>query len=541
MAIDFPAYTLEELETRARALVRYLQFNDRGVRDADVGVGSDYDIKARLIARIAHGMQEFGRSALRALDPLQSFGDFARQFASIHGIGGVLDETDYVAVKAKGFAIARSTTASQSITSGTVLQHPDGTQYTVDTTGSTSSTATKTFSTGHRSRKNWIFQGQTTSAPAAGEIYEAASGELCAVRDADDASVTAYRWVQLQDELDALPAQGDVFTQRFGRVVPITAVLAGRLGNKERKDVLTFVSPPGTVQAQARIIRLTGGRDTLLTSQIQQGIRDLYGTRLATLTLADVLALVLATPDISTRSAVVFPGLGFPGNQGAGTYYAILTGQDWCIASGADRAAVTAYAARFVPPPDRVLAYESLPVRALLIAYIKVAPEFAPDWTVPSGFSVTSTTVTATRITFTTSIPAGTFETGDRIITCIGRGTLNSQDVCLLHRRITAIGSNYVDIDPPLPYVPTVAEVSPSGPYGDDLIAAIESYFDNQMPFSTAHMYPAVERPPALETIRAELMRVPGILDCVLDEALGASLSETDVFGLASFAMRVYT
>ncbi len=537
MATDFPAYTLEELETRARALVRFLQFNAAGIRDADVGVGSDYDIKSRLVARIAHGLQELGKSALKVIDPLQSFGDFARQYASIHGIGAVLDETDYQAVAARGFAIATSSTGSQAIAAGTVLQHPDGTQFTVDTTGSTTAAAAKFFSTGHRSTRRWIFHGVLTATTVAGEVYIGPGSELCAVRGADDASATNYRWTQFENELDAQPASGASFTQRISRVMPITAVAPGRSGNKEPKDILTFVSPPGTVAATARIVRLEGGRNQLTASQIQQGIRDLYATRLATLTLQDVYALVLGTPLADVSEAYVFPGL--ESFFGAGLYVAIPMGPFMGFSSAADRAAVNSHVARFVPPSDTLFAVATNPVLITLSLNLKVDQRALPDWSPAPGFSLTVTTATTSRLTFGSPIPADTFEVGDRCILSIGRGAGDTQDVCILHVRITAIGANYIDVDPPMPFAPGLAEVSPGGPYGDGLVAALYGYFDTQAPYSTTYSYPSTVRQSAVDSIRASVMSVPGIIDCVAEDLGSASLSEVDVYVPQALLVRV--
>jgi hypothetical protein len=537
MAIDFPAYTREELDTRARALVRFLQFNALGIRDADVRPGSDYDIKSRLVGAIAEMLQELGKSALKVIDPLHSFGDFARQYASVHGIGAVLDETDYQAVRSTGTAIARSSTGSQSITAGTVLQHPDGTQYTVDTTGSTTAAAPKSFTTGHRSTRRHIFHGVLVADTLPGEIYEAPGGELCAVRGGDLATETKYRWTQLENELDSLPAAGSGFSQRLGRVIPITAVTPGRIGNKEPKDLLTFVSPPGTVLADARIIRLSGGRNTLSTSQIQQGIRSLYGTRLGALTLQEIYSLVFETPLVDVREAYVFPGM--QGLRGAGLYLVVPIGATLGISSAADRTAIFDYAARFVPPTDVIGTSSTTHVPITLALTIKVDQRSLPDWTPPPSFSLTVTTATVSRLTFGGSIPAGTFEVGDRVIVSVARGAGFDEDVCFMHLRITNIGAAFIDISPSMPFAPDQAEVSPGGPYGDGLVRALYDYFDNQAPYAESYSYPSTVRPSAVDTIRAAVMDVPGVLDCVADDLGSAVLAEGDVYSPGALVLRV--
>lgn len=533
MPVEFPSYTREELDERARAIVRATQFNERGVRDADVSVGSDYDLKSRILGALVHmSTQEQAKSALRALDPRKAFGLFARQYAEDHGVGAILSEVSQVAQQATGYVIARSTTGSQIIGSGSQLVAPDGTLYTTTAIAATSATASKTFTVGHRSRRGMIYHGATSASTAADEVYQSAAGEYCYVRGGGaPGGITRYHWTQFENELNEEPILGELFTQRFGTRVSIRCNIAGAIGNREPKDTLTFVSPTGTVVATAHILRIEGGRNALTQSQIQNAIRDLYATRLGTLTMEELHALILATPRSTMRNAVITAS-----SQG---FVVTSIGNERCLASPADASDALTYLRTQIPPGDDMTGTVAVHALCDYAVAMQVSQDYAPDWVADPALSwVASGASTTTRVQFSYTISG--IEVGDRVVLSIVRGASFNEDPCLIQRKVTTVGSNYIDVDA-MPYTPTEVSVSPGGPYADELIEFADEYFDRQLPLQASYSYPAPERPSSAAAFASELMNVRGILDAVATENTPLTLAAGEVLIPRSLLFKVWT
>jgi hypothetical protein len=174
----------------------------------------------------------------------------------------------------------------------------------------------------------------------------------------------------------------------------------------------------------------------------------------------------------------------------------------------------------------------------------RVSPDFAPDWKYNASLNQTFGGVsTTTRLQHTASLPASLLAVGDRVLVSIARGGAFGTDPCLLERKVTAIGSNYLDIDPPLPYTPSRAIVSQSGPFGDDLIAAIDAFFDNQAPYiPNQYRYPSPDSVSAVDAFRAAMAEVPGVIDVVVTEPGGAAvLDYLEIFYPKSITVKVWT
>jgi hypothetical protein len=539
---DMPAYTREELNERARSIVRATQFDSTGVRNADLSYGSDYDIWARMLGGVAFLIQESGNSGRRALDKAKSFGAFLREHASIAGIGATIQETTQVAVAATGkLAVRASTSANQSLVAGSTLYSADGIAYTVDTTISTGVFASRTFTAGHRSKRDMVFQGSSfLSAGGTTEIYEyAPTGELFCPRAV--LNNAPYRYCQPYLALVDDPELGDVFTRVPGVVAAVTAVVAGASGNREPRDLLTMSPWTGTF-SQATVQYIDGGRDALTTSQMQQGLRDLYGTRLDMMTLEEIRRLALETPRTNLRQVFVYPA---EFNHSTEDFTIGQIGQMRSIGTAYDAAAVVANLSASSTPVDQFqsLAHSHMePVDWLLT--LRVSPDFSPDWKYNPTFAQLFTGVsTITRIKHTVALPTGLLAVGDRVIVSTVRGAGNDEDPCLVERVVSAVGSDYIDVSEDLPYVPSRAVVSQSGPYGEDLINAIDAYFDGQAPYiANQYRYPSPDAADALDAFRGAVSHVPGIVDVVVSEPSGAAvLSDLEVYYPLVITIRVWT
>jgi hypothetical protein len=514
---DLPAYTLEELMQRARDHIR------SRVRGADVGFGSDYDIWARIIGTVSFMFQKQADTQVRLLDPRKAFGSFLREYADSMAIGKTLLETSYASQRATGRVIITSSTASQAQTAASVLAHADGTSYTLDSTATTSATAAKTLRSGHRSDRRRIFQGHIGGgfvSAVVGEVYRfTPTSELCAVYGVDNATQTEQYLVDLYNELDADPAIHDTFVQQFGVVGSITASSGGQAGNKDAKDTLTIAAPVGTISATARVLKLSGGRDALSPSEMQEAIRQLQGTRLGTMTLSEIrdIAMEYTYTGASLRECFILPGI-----RGIGLYTLYPVSHGKPFVNSADLDGLASYVASYLSPVDKVEARASDEIRdGLSVLNIKVSAPFAPDWTAVYGLPVQAASTT-TRVNLiagevTASQASGLAVNGRVIVAC----EQSASPFCgyIVERRVTAIGANYIDVDSALPYPPTTSSyVSSGGPLGQAVIDAIYAHHDAQTPAldtaGTKHArYPAPEVTEVSSGAIQRISDIEGVVD----------------------------
>lgn len=219
-------------------------------------------------------------------------------------------------------------------------------------------------------------------------------------------------------------------------------------------------------------------------------------------------------------------------------------GQMRSLCTGYDGPAAAAYLNAVTPGVDQ-FEWLSSQMRAVeWFVTARVSPDFAPDWKLNTNFSPTFSGVsTTTRLQHTVSLPIPLLSVGDRILVSIARGASFGTDPCFLERRVTAVGSDYLDIDPPLPYAPSRAIISQSGPFGDDLLAAVDEFFDNQAPYiANQYRYPSPDSASAVEAFAAALAALPGMIDVVVTEPGGAAvLGDREVFYPKSITVQVWT
>jgi uncharacterized phage protein gp47/JayE len=534
MAIEFPSYDRGELEQRGRDLIRTRR------RGADVSDKSDFDITARLLAALAWGMQEQGKVARNLLDPRRAFGPYLAEFMAERGLGRDLTETTTTAAKSIGRVILRSTTASQTQPAGSVLRHADGTTYTLDAAVTTPATAAKVLRSGQRSGRRRLYQGHLGAgfvAAAVGEVYLSAGGELCALLDVEN-GVALKRWLfDLYNELDALPAMHTTFTQQLGAVGSITAQVAGQRGNKDPKDVLTLVSPAGTMLAEASILRLSGGLDAMDSASQQGALTALYGARTGVGTLEDIRRIALSYPRLELRECYVVPA-----TSGLGTYTILPVLVEGQYVGAAQLGDLLSYVSARLSPVDKVsgaLVYEVLDTS---IDYLNIACAeiYAPDWTLPQQ-SMRGVTVTTTGSSSLALSAVSDLAVGDRII--VHAATAAGAYIC--QRRVSSLVGNTVGLETPLPFPPAVgAYVTPGGPLADAIIEAASSAYELRAP-SVSDTGPQVRLPASIvssdpDAIAAAVSRVPGVVDVARMPGPVPALVQAGGVLVPSFIIRMY-
>lgn len=534
---DMPTYTPDELDQRGRDLIRTRR------RGADVSPRSDYDIWAKLLRALAWGMQKQADTARRMLDPTDSFGAYLQQLVAESGLGADITMTSAAATKATGKVIILSTTASQTQPAGSVLQHADGTQYTLGADVTTPATATKTLRAGDRSGRRRLYQGHVGGGfvtAATGEVYRyAGTGEYCALRDVENRSTLQRYLFDLYNELDADPAIQDQFTQQLGAVGSITASKAGTGANKDAKDVLTVVSPAGTVIATAFILELSGGADALSPAAMQAALRDAYATRQGAGTIEDIRQVALSYPQAPLRECYVVPA-----THGISTYTLLPIHADGQYVGDTLLADILAYVSARVSPVDKVYgsAVYELIDPAIDFVNVQVSEVYEPDWHLPDE-SVRGLTITTPGSSTLELNAIGDMAMGDRcIISTFG----SAQGPYIVQRRVTGISSTTITLDEPLPFPPDPQSyVTPGGPLAQAIIDAIHLAYDARAP-SVGDTGPQVRLPTSLVTsdpqgIVAAVSQVEGVLDA---EAKGGSTPTLSTPGgvlVPGWVIRMYT
>jgi uncharacterized phage protein gp47/JayE len=523
---DFPSYTRDELVVRARNLIRLR------LPSADLDDGTDYDVWARMLGTLAFGLQRQGSTLLRLIDPTRAFGAVLREFADSFGIGREL-ATSTGAVAATGKVMIVSTTGTQTQLAGSVLVHADGTEYTLDADADTSATDTDTFKAGWRSTRQRIVQGKALVADPFGlqlpdVVYEhVPTGELVAVHGNVDNADNEIG--ELYFPLAVDPQFLDVFAQEFSVVAAVTCSTPGTIGNKDPGDVLTIVSPAGTIVATARIAEMSGGLEAMTEAEQQAGFRDLLQERLSPMPLEEIRALALAAPGITKIvDATVFPSLGT---------YTIYPYQEGTPFVTEERAAeVAAYVDARIAIPERVVG-ATLTFRTDLYEAIEVRVQesSAPDWRLPAGaaFDVAAGSTT-TRIN-TVLDTTDTIMIGDRVIVS-GRFAAGTPSPYIVQREVAATNAAYIDLTEAVPSPPdaAVSFITPGGPAAQRVIDAVLEHYDEQRADSSLDAYSYPERASTSHTqgIIAKVGAVVDVLDVALnDDAQGTSTSgEVAVF-----------
>jgi hypothetical protein len=539
MSLLFPAYTREELEQRARILLR----TRTQLRSVDVSHGSDYDITARLLAALTWALGKRGEIALRLLDPRRAFGDVLTRYASEVGLGRTLTETATAATFTRGKVILVSGTANQVQPAGTVLRHADGTEYTLDADTTTSASASKTLYAGHRSSRRRLFQGHvgggfTEALP--GEVYRAsATGEVVALKDVDNGS-TLQRWLfDLYNALEADPDIHDPFVQQLGAVASVTARVAGAGGNKDEADVLRLVSPAGTVIPEAQILFLDGGNEAMPPAEMQKGLRDFYGERAGTGTLEDLRGLARSYDKLVIDECYVVPAV-----EGMSSYALLPVSELGRYMGENELAGLRAFVSARCSPVDKILTPTTYEVADTEIDYVNIqcAAIYRPDWSLADQGALGLAIVAAPSVLSLTLADLGEVAIGHRVIVT-SRGTSGPY---IAQRRVVDVVAETLLLDEPLPFPPDLGAswVTPGGPLGEAVIEAVYTAYEARAPRLSSSgsqiRYPAPEASDGAQDIVRAISEVEGVLDAGFRAGESPAFDELGGITVPQLIIRMY-
>lgn len=528
----FPAYTKDELVERARNLLRARR---RGI---DLGEGSDYDLWSRILGALAWGVQKQAEGLLPLLDPRSAYGAFLDSYARETGIGRDLPGTSVDGARARGKVILLGTAGAATQPAGSVLQHADGTTYTLDADVTTSAPEAKTLYAGHQSERARLYQGHTGGgfkAAAVGEVYRATrTGELVALEDVDNHVALARYLFDLIVPLDEAPHLHDAFVKEPAAVGDITATRPGSRANKDPKDTLRVVSPATGIASTAHVLTLDGGTSPMSRAEMRASLRALYADRAPLGTLEDIRQVALAA-GLSLRECYVTP-------DALGSYLLQPVRGDGAFVGAGDRAALLDFVRARFSPADHFGAqtvYE-VPDTRIDVVSVQVSDVYAPDWRLPneSVRGVGLSAATSGTVTLATAAPD--LAVGDRIL-LTSRGASGPY---LVARRVTDIAGQTLTLDLSLPYPPDVAQsfVTPGGALSDALLDALYGAYAARAPSRSplAVRYPSSAGSDAPEAVVATLSRLEGVLDVAFQPGAAPDLSTPGGMLVPACVVRMY-
>jgi hypothetical protein len=510
MTVDLPSYSRDELDQTARNLLRTRR---RGV---DLSLASDWDITARLLGAVTWLALEQAKVARRLLARSRAFDEALGQFVLEAGVGRSLNETTAAATKATGKVILLSETVSQTQPAGSVLRHADGTEYTLDADVTTPATATKVLRAGLRSGRRRLYQGHRGAGfvtAAAGEVYLFGdTGEYCALKDVENGVTLQRHLFDLFNDLDADPKMHDQFSQQLGAIGNITASSVGAAGNKDAKDVLTLVSPAGTILAEAIILYTAGGADAMSSSSMQGSLRALSVKREGFGTIQSIRELALSYPGADIRECYAVPAA-----DGVGTYSLMpiradgqYIGANMLAELIAWLSARTTVVARY----SGATVTEEVDTELAALS-VNVSSTLPPDWQLPDP-STPLTVVASVAADSLTFASLDGLSVGVRMIVT-NRG---SSGPYIVQRRVTGLSgvTMRATLDAPLPFPADAGDafVTPGGPLGDAIIDALYAAYEQQAPQPTTEdtvRLPLPVVPDGPDGILAAVSDVPGVTD----------------------------
>ena len=540
MPPDFPAYTRDELVERARNLLRTRR---RGI---DLTQFSDWDLWTRILGALAWAEQKRAEGLVLLLDPRRAYGAFLETFAVDMGVGRDLTETSTAATYAKGQVILLAAPGSPVLVqpAGTVLRHRDGTEYTLDADATTSATANKTLYAGYLSTRQRIYQGHLgggATSVTPGEIYLAsATGELCAVKSADNRAQLSRYLVDWFNPLNRDPVLHDTFTQKQGVVASVTAKRPGRDGNKEPKDRLTVVSPTSGVLAEAYIVALGGGADAMTPAELQAAVGSATRESAPMGTLEDVHKEALACPGVSLGECFVAPAL-----DGISTYALLPVHSEGGYVGEADQAALVDHVAARFSPVDRFSAvslYEVIDTR-IDVLNVQVSGNYKPDWKLPDESEIGVPVTGATIGTVTVDVPLE-LAVGDRVII-----TERALSPYLVVRRVTEVvtaapSGRTLTLDQPLPFPPTAGQafVTPGGALAEAIVGALYAAYAARAPSAGTDQarYPSPKTNDEADAIASAVSLLEGVLDVAHRPGIEPDLSAPGGVLVPQCVIRMY-
>jgi uncharacterized phage protein gp47/JayE len=455
-------YTLDELTDRYRGVIRGL------LPSADTSFPSDWYLTARMAAVLHHAAQGMALFVLNQVIASKASPEWVVAWAE--RIGTTFAE----AAAAVGYVQIRGTAGSTQL-SGSALTSPDGQAYTTTAGATLALPAWTGKAVGSGSGTARLVVIPSTAGMAAGDVFSVSLQTGTEYRTIREVLASAGA-IDLYEALPSIPPDLTPIVAVSGALAPIVATEAGAQGNKLAGETLTLTSPAVGVTAATRLVECTGGGDEETVEELRARVVAYERTRPAAGNAAHIRELARATPNVRIADAFVYPGF-----RGLGTVDVLVWGVSNARQPGA---AVVAKVQAWLDSQChwgddiqvRAFVYTT-PATVTLNVFCE--PGYEPDWT--GSFEVGVGANTTTRV-YTTTSAIGTIAVGDRVLLPCESPASNWR---VYSRSVAAVTAAYIDLDPtdPLPAAMAVGSpITPGGPLGEPVAAAVLDLFDNLGP-----------------------------------------------------------
>lgn len=452
--------TLKEWRERFRGTIRSL------ITNASTARGEDYEITSRMMAVLAHAAQGAALYVIRQIFPTTADGEMVDRHLAERRLGYL------PAAKAIGKIAIKAASAGQTQVSGSALLATDATAYatTALATAATPGWSGKTVGAG-TTRTRIVVLPNTTGMSALDRF--AVNNEERVIREV----LSGIGAIDLYEPLLVVPANGLAISPQTGVVVGVLASLAGAKGNRDVGETLTLAAPGVGITGATKVLELSGGGDLETPAEARARMQDFDAGRPSAGNDEFWRDVARRTEGVRLADAFVFPGF-----RGLGTVDVIPFGVSGARVIGADTVAKVQAAIDAVRgyQDDVLVKVAGSGPEVAITLVVHVHPDWRPDFSEDAVVTThNSTACTTTRINTLTSPIASGIEIGDRVLIPVLVGARWK----LQQRTVSTVTSTYFEVSTPFDAIPgTLQEVRPGGPLGEDVIAAVESVFDNLGP-----------------------------------------------------------
>lgn len=519
-----PLNTLTEAE-----MIEYIRALIRGnATDPNLSKYSDWDIQARLMAKLFAGNQEQAAYILRQFSPVTCDDGFLDDLGDGRGV------YRYEAEFYDG-GVVFGGTAGTLIPSGTSFTTPDGRVFVSTEDVTCSLPAWSGLTMGEYSQRQRLTVSPSPSAMAIGDTCVPGSGH-------DDIHVikglvTGAPVVDFYRPINRDAVVGEAFNPISAAVVSVQALEVGSVYSLEAWDNISLTTPIANIESDGVVLDMTGGGDDESHDEYRARLIAFDRARPGSGNKGAYLHWALGTPGVRVGKAFVFPNVISPG---------VVTIVCFGVAgsrglSDGDVERIRLHVESLAPSTD-VLDIRSgdFTTKTTVAAVVSCGKNYEPDWgptkdnpTAPATYAISSSTTTTVTLSTTPAVDA--IEDADRILMTTLLGTRYST----VQRNVTSVVGAVVTFEPAVEIAPA-GSIYSGGPVAEPLIAAIEKAFDDLGPgvgddSLIREPEPSVESPDNMTL--AQLYATFISVDGVSNVALALPSADAEPAPLASLAI----
>lgn len=489
------------------------------IPEADLSLGSDYDIEARVHSVAVFGNQAHAEFLAKQVLPDTAAPAFLERHADLRGI-----------VKRRATAAAGRIhigldggVAPLTQDAGSEVSTPAGHLYTLD------EDAIVTLPTW--SGKTVRDGATLTRVQVAPDVAGMVRGERINIDGVERTIVrvlTSIQAIEVDPPFDEAPATSLAITAVAGAFAAATSSSSGEASNQEPGVTGTLSSPTAGLSSTVEFVEMTGGADEETSEEVRRDVLSVMAVRPGSGNLEQWRRWTLETPNVGVVEAFVYPGL-----RGLGTVTVVPFGPAGVRQIGSERhEEILAYLAQQASYADDVDVLSFSWVSAAQSYELTVEPGRGYEPDVDTGGAAVSlhgaTASTVSLLQLLNEADLDRFQAGDRVVVPITVDGLETTEQRAVQSVLNAGAGDYrLYLEEPLTEAPAVGEgIYSGGPLWEPIRAALEAYHDTLGPGDTD---PPSRWPSTLDTYQGDIL-VSDIYKSVKAVAGVRDVTPTDPF-----------